>query len=121
MICSNRDQSSPCVDDTAFRVETFCQRHITNPADPHPGVGCVNPPPHSNFYPFCSTTRVGGGCWWQQGGPYIPGTINRFGGSAHAEYGPLRAISYPTVPFGTVTTRYNDFRSAYMQNLCPAG
>ena len=108
-------------DDTAFRVETFCQRHITNPADPHPGVGCVNPPPHSNFYPFYSTTRVGGGCWWQQGGPYIPGTINRFGGSAHAEYGPLRAISYPTAPFGTVTTRYNDFRSAYMQNPCPAG
>ncbi len=70
MICSNRDQSSPCADDTDFRVDTFCQRHITNPADPHPGVGCVNPPPHSNFYPFYSTTRVGGGCWWQQGGPY---------------------------------------------------
>jgi hypothetical protein len=67
------------------------------------------------------TTRVGGSCWWQQGGPYIPGTTNRFGGSAHAEYGPLRVISYPTAPFGKVTTRYNDFRSAYMQNPCPAG
>jgi len=102
-------------------VQTFCQRHITNPADPHPGAGCVNPPPHANFYPFYSTTRSGGSCWWQQGGPHIPGTVNRFGGSAHAEYGPLRAISYPTDPFGTVTKRFNDFRSAYMPNPCPAG
>ena len=54
-------------------------------------------------------------------GLYIPGTINRFGGSAHAEYGSLRAISYPTALFGTVTTRYNDFRSAYMQNPLPGG
>lgn len=108
-------------DDTAFRVQTFCQRHLANPADPHPGTGCVNPPPHSNFYPFYSTTRSQGTCWWQEGGPYIPGTINRFGGSAHAEYGPLRVISYPTAPFGTVTLRYNDFRSAHMSNPCPAG
>ena len=35
--------------------------------------------------------------------------------------GPLRAISYPTDPFGTVTNRFNDFRSAYMPNPCPAG
>jgi hypothetical protein len=108
-------------DDTAFRVQTVCQRHIANPADPNPGTGCVNPPPHSNFYPFYSTTRAHGTCWWQEGGPYIPGTINRFGGSAHAEYGPLRVISYPTAPFGTVTLRYNDFRSAHMSNPCPAG
>ena len=108
-------------DDTAFRVQTFCQRHIANPADPNPGAGCVNPPPHSNFYPFYSTTRAQGSCWWQEGGPYIPGTVNRFGGSAHAEYGPLRVISYPTAPFGTVTLRYNDFRSAHMSNPCPAG
>lgn len=107
-------------DDTAFRVGTFCQRHITNPADPNPGTGCVNPPPHSNFYPFYTTTRLAGTCWWQQGGPYIPNTTNKFGGSAHAEYGPLRVISYPTAPFGTVTTRYNDFRSDHMKNPCPA-
>jgi hypothetical protein len=112
----SRSESS----DTAFNVQTPCQRHIANPADPNPGVGCVNPPPHSNFYPFYSTTRIAGGCWWQQGGPYIPGTTNRFGGSAHAEYGPLRVISYPTAPFGTVTLRYNDFRSNHMKNPCPA-
>ena len=100
-------------DDTAFRVDVFCQRHITNPADPHPGVGCVNPPPNSNFYPFYTTISSAGACWWQQGGPYIPGTTNKFGGSAAKEYGPLRVISYPTAPFGTVTTRYNDFRSEH--------
>jgi hypothetical protein len=112
----SRSESS----DTAFNVQTPCQRHIANPADPNPGVGCVNPPPHSNFYPFYSTTRMAGSCWWQQGGPYIPGTTNRFGGSAQAEYGPLRVISYPTAPFGTVTLRYNDFRSNHMKNPCLA-
>ena len=53
-------------------------------------------------------------------GRYIPGTVNRFGGSAHAEYGPLRVISYPTAPFGTVTKRFNDFRSVHAEP-CPAG
>ena len=99
-------------------MDVFCQRHITNPADPNPGVGCVNPPPNSNFYPFYTTISSAGACWWQQGGPYIPGTTNKFGGSAAKEYGPLRVISYPTAPFGTVTTRYNDFRSSTIANPC---
>jgi len=103
----SRDESA----DTAFRVDVSCQRHIQNPADPQPGTGCVNPPPNSVFYPFYSTTSAGGACWWQEGGQYIPGTTDLFGGSAHAEFGPLRAISYPTAPFGAVTKRYNDFRS----------
>ena len=107
-------------DDTEFGHAVPCQRHITNPADPNPGVGCVNPPPGANFYPFYSTTQIQGTCWWQQGGPYIPGTTNKFGGSAQAEYGPLRAIAYPTSPFGTVTTRYNDFRSDRRSNPCPS-
>jgi hypothetical protein len=57
---------------------------------------------------------------WQEGGPYIPGTTNKFGGSAHAEYGPLRAISYPTAPFGTITKRFNDFRRNLNSLPCPA-
>ena len=57
---------------------------------------------------------------WQEGGPYIPGTTNKFGGSAQAEYGPLRAISYPTAPFGTITKRFNDFRRNLSTNPCPA-
>ncbi len=112
----SRDES----DDTAFRVDTPCQRHILNPSDPSPGTGCVNPPPNSVFYPFYSTRQVGGTCMWQEGGPYIPGTTNRFGGSAHAEYGPLRAISYPTSPLGTVTKRFNDFRRNLSTLPCPA-
>jgi hypothetical protein len=102
----SRDES----DDTAFRVDTFCQRHLLNPRDPHPGVGCVNPPPNSYFYPFYSTRNTRLGCMWQEGGPYIPGTTRLFGGSAHAEYGPLRAVSYPTAPYGTITKRFNVFR-----------
>jgi hypothetical protein len=108
-------------DDTEFGAETPCQRHVLNPADPHPGVGCVNPPPGADFYPFYSTTRIAGTCLWQQGGPYIPGTTDRFGGSAKAEYGPLRSISYPTAPVGAVTKRLNDFRSATIANPCRAG
>lgn len=97
-------------DDTAFRVDHTCQRHLLNPADPHPGANCVNPPPNSVFYPFYSTRNSPWGCMWQEGGPYIPGTTNTFGGSAHAEYGALRAISYPSSPLGTITKRFNDFR-----------
>jgi hypothetical protein len=107
--------------DVAFRVTTPCQRHFANPMDPNPGVGCVNPPPNSVFYPFYSTGKNASGCFWQEGGPYIPGTTQRFGGSAHTEFGPLRVIHYPTAPFGTITMRSNDFSSNVAANPCPAG
>jgi hypothetical protein len=110
----SRSESS----DTEFGHLVPCQRHITNPADPNPGTGCVNPPPGAQFYPFYTTTQINGTCYWQQGGPYIPGTTQKFGGSAKAEYGPLRVISYPAAPTGTVTTRYNDFRSNTFANPC---
>ncbi len=87
----SRNESS----DTSFRVDVPCQRHFANPADPNPGTGCVNPPPNSVFYPFYTTGQNSSGCFWQEGGPYIPGTTNKFGGSAHAEYGPLRVIQLP--------------------------
>ena len=112
----SRSESS----DTAFRVDAPCQRHVLNPRDPVPGTGCVNPPPNSNFYPFYSTTNTASGCMWQEGGRYIPGTTNKFGGSAQAEFGPLRVINYPTAPFGLVTKRLNDFRSAATSVPCPA-
>jgi hypothetical protein len=102
----SRDESS----DTAFRVDVPCQRHVLNPSDPHPGTGCVNPPPNSVFYPIYSTRNTPQGCMWQEGGPYIPGTVNDFGGTAQAEYGPLRVVNYPTSPFGAVTKRLNVFR-----------
>ena len=100
-------------------MDVPCQRHITNPADPHPGTGCVNPPPNSVFYPFYTTRNSPQGCMWQEGGRYIPGTTNEFGGSAHAEFGPLEAVSYPTSPLGTVTKRFNDFRRAPVQPPLP--
>jgi len=98
-----------------------CQRHVSNPADPSPGTGCVNPPVGASFYPFFSTTSVGGQCMWQLGGDFIPGTTNDFGGSSAAEFGPLLALSYPAAG-GTppVTVRYNDFRNVLGSNPCPA-
>jgi hypothetical protein len=106
--------------DSVFRVDTPCQRHVLNPRDPIPGLGCVNPPPNSNFYPFYSTQQTASGCMWQEGGPYIPGTTNLFGGSSKAEFGPLRLINYPTAPFGSITKRLNDFRSNTISVPCRA-
>jgi hypothetical protein len=115
----SRDESN----DTAFRVDDgqFCERHFANPRDPNPGLGCVNPPPNSVFYPFYTTGQNSSGCFWQFGGPYIPGTTNRFGGNAHAEFGPLRVVDYPTAPYGTITKRSNVFRADTVANPCPAG
>jgi hypothetical protein len=72
------------------------------------------------FYPFYSTRNTVNGCMWQEGGPYIKGTTNDFGGSAQAEYGPLQAIHYPTAPFGSVTIRLNDFRRTLATMPSPA-
>jgi hypothetical protein len=112
----SRDESA----DTAFKVTQPCERHFLNPKDPSPGLGCVNPPPNSVFYPFFSTRITSRGCMWQEGGRFIPGTKNKFGGSAQAEFGALSVIHYPTAPFGTITERANDFRSNVITLPCPA-
>jgi hypothetical protein len=97
-----------------------CQRHISNPADPHPGQGCVNPPTGANFYPLYTTTQNedGENCIWQLGGAHIPGTINTFGGTSTTEFGPLLASAYPAV--GGPSFRYNNFRKVLNSNPCPA-
>jgi hypothetical protein len=102
----------------------ICQRHLSNPADPNPGQGCVNPPKGADFYPFFTTARsqAGGGeddgqCVWHLGGPYLPGTTNTFGGSSAAEYGPLLQLAYPATG-GQVTVRLNDFRRILPNNPC---
>ena len=59
-----------------------------------------------------------GGCVWQQGGGFIPGTINRFGGSSTTEYGPLLSTAYPEPGF-TITHLFNNFNSGDMRNPCP--
>ncbi|HEX9256999.1 MAG TPA: hypothetical protein VF907_01980 [Actinomycetota bacterium] len=82
------------------------------------GVGCVNPPPGSNFYPFFSTRNNSSvGCFWQLGGAHIPGTTNTFGGSSAAEFGPLLFLDYPGPGF-TPIHRTNDFRQVLSNNPC---
>jgi hypothetical protein len=89
------------------------------------GVGCVNPPPGSNFYPIYSTgtsTQSGDSkshCVWQLGGPYLKGTTNTFGGNSAAEFGPLLFSFYPN-PNPAIRLRTNNFRRILSSNPCPA-
>jgi hypothetical protein len=99
-----------------FATTPPCQRHLSNPADPSPGSGCVNPPPGA-FYPIYSTTGSGASCRWQFGGPNIPGTTNTFGGTSTAEYGPLFPLFYPASN-GQPQYLYEDFRNI-LANPCP--
>jgi hypothetical protein len=83
-----------------------CQRHVSNPADPDPGSGCVNPPVGADFYPFFTATGGSSTCTWQEGGANIPGTTKSFGGSSTAEFGPLLQLAYPAAtPPGSVSVR----------------
>jgi hypothetical protein len=102
-----------------FATTPPCQRHVSNPADPSPGAGCVNPPVGATFYPIFTTGTSGGRCVWQEGGALIPGTTNTFGGSSTAEYGGLLASPYPAVG-NTVTVRFNNFHKTLGSNPCPA-
>jgi len=84
------------------------------------GANCVDPPSGAAFYPFFSTTFRGEGCTWQEGGPFIPGTVNRFGGSAHAEFGQLLPVTFP-VAGSTTVTEFVDFNSGDLRNPCRTG
>ena len=87
--------------------------------DPDTGANCVNPPNGAAFYPFFSTTFRPGGCTWQEGGKYIPGTVNDFGGSSKAEFGPLLKVTFPVAGFTTVS-QFFDFNSGNLRNPCRA-
>jgi hypothetical protein len=103
-----------------FATNPPCQRHLSNPADPNPGLGCVNPPVGADFYPFFSTRSADGACLWQEGGPFIPGTVNNFGASSSAEFGSIPlALFYPAVNIMPQFI-YEDFRNILMTNPCPA-
>jgi hypothetical protein len=84
------------------------------------GANCVNPPMGAQFYPFYTTGTANGTCVWQQGGNFIPGTTNHFGGSSTAEYGGLLQTPYPEAGF-TITRLFNNFNSGDMANPCRAG
>src|SRR6185312_6913740 len=60
------------------------------------GVGCTNPPPNANFYPIYSIQAGERGCVWNLGGPFIPGTVNAFGGNSVIEYGALFTSLFPS-------------------------
>jgi hypothetical protein len=84
------------------------------------GAGCVNPPPGANFYPIYSTRTGGGACGWQEGGAFIPGTSNTFGGSSKSEYGSLLPLYYAPNPARPAATLINDFRHVIPSNPCPS-
>ena len=112
----------PRIEGSDFSTTNDCQRHVSNPADPSPGSGCVNPPLGPNgpaFYPLYTTAVKGRSCMWQQGGANIPGTTNTFGGSSTTEYGNLLLTNYPAPGF-TITQRYNNFQNVLRGNPCPA-
>jgi hypothetical protein len=95
-----------------------CQRHLSNPADKNPGQGCVNPAKGAAFYPFYSTRLDDSGCHWQEGGPFLPGTLDNFGGSSKTEYGPILANFYPA-PNGQPQYIYENFHQTLPLNPCP--
>ena len=82
------------------------------------GANCVNPPNGAQFYPFFTTRIANGTCTWQEGGNFIPGTINHFGGSSTTEFGPLLKTVYP-VAGNTTAEFYNNFNSGDIANPCP--
>jgi hypothetical protein len=111
----------PRIEGTDGSTNNNCQRYVSNPADPNPGQGCVNPPVGASFYPLFTTFggEEGESCLWQLGGAKIPGTTNTFGGSSTTEFGPLLRLAY-AAPDGAPSIRYNDFRRVLDNNPCPA-
>jgi hypothetical protein len=87
--------------------------------NPNTGANCVNPPAGAAFYPFYSTTFRHGVCTWQEGGKFIPGTVNEFGGSSVTEYGSLLSVDFP-VTGPTTINQFEDFNSGNMRNPCPS-
>jgi hypothetical protein len=102
----------PRIEATGLSPNNNCQRFSPT------GTGCVNPPNGAAFYPLYSAVRVGGACRWELGGPNFPATINNFGGTSTAEFGPLVRFDYPA-PTGDAS-RFNDFRNVLSSNPCPS-
>ena len=109
----------PRIEGADVSPNNACQRHVSNPADPSPGSGCVNPPNGASFYPIYSIATSRGVCIWQQGGPFIPGTTNTFGGNSSAEYGALQDQIYPRTGPG-VQGIYETFHNTLGSNPCKA-
>jgi len=102
-----------------FSTKPPCQRHLSNPADKHPGQGCVNPPKGAAFYPIYSTRLDSHGCQWQLGGRFIPGTLDDFGGNSQAEYGAILANFYPASN-AMPSYIFENFHQTLPINPCPS-
>lgn len=81
------------------------------------GVGCTNPPPGAAFYPFYSSGPSVSGCDWMEGGPFLPGTTNTYGGSSTAEYGSLLKVWFPEARW-TSDAIYPIFSQTLSANPC---
>jgi hypothetical protein len=90
----------------------FCDRQT--------GANCVDPPDGAQFYPFYTTGIHDGTCTWQEGGNFIPGTIDHFGGSSTTEFGPRLHTVYPEAGFQPETL-IDNFNSGNLRNACPVG
>ncbi len=61
-----------------------------------------------------------GTCTWQEGGNFVPGTIDHFVGSANVEYGRLLRVAFPEAGF-TTSDQFEDFNSGDLRNASPVG
>jgi len=127
MLARPAPETVPPTDVRSVALETDLPRIEAEDAQDNPpfcdrttGANCVNPPNGAQFYPFFTTAFAHGGCTWQQGGNFIPQTINHFGGSSTTEYGPLLQTVYPVAGF-TTTLFFNNFNSGDRPNPCPTG
>ena len=103
-----------------FATNPPCQRHLSNPSDPDPGAGCVNPPVGADFYPIFTTRVDHKGCLWQEGGRFLPKTAEDFGGNSQTEFGPILASFYPAPNFQPQYI-YENFHRTLNHNPCPVG
>ena len=58
-------------------------------------------------------------CTWQEGGNYIPGTVNHFGGSSTTAFGPLLRTPYADTG-NQIVYRYNNFQNDLGTNPRPS-
>ena len=93
---------------------------IESPCNTFTGANCTNPPVPGSFYPIYTTfnSQRLESCIWQEGGPFIPGTINRFGGNSTAEYGPLLLLNYAQGSPPGFISLLEDFRQIINHNPC---
>jgi len=87
------------------------------------GADCVNPPPTDDgapatFYPYFSKVSSGTSCAYGIGST-LPATLDNYGGSSTAVFGPLLQTTYWLFGgHGANVRRYNNFNSGSLTNSC---